>query len=236
MNKEDFKNPYEWIIYKVKKEVPHKTGRKITPTIPTNQNNVLINNMLPQDKRVWGVKFYKNNNGRYTAMYNKKYLCMCSYEDIPKIQQYFDKRYKGDNLDNISKNLKKKYNCSIQKKKRGVKPKPYSENNLNFQTKPNGRLTVRVSDNGKQHSICQCYESEREEVLRTFNLLKKNHDIESIKKIMRSKYNIIHRKRIVTNQIKHEINIRDDGTVFKDGKLMTVDNAIYDFINNYIEK
>ena len=225
MEKEEFKNPIDWVIYKVNGKLPSK---------PKESRLKLEKHSLPKDERKYAVKYYHNNNGRYSAFYNKKHLCMCDYGDIPKIQQYFDKHYNGKNINYLSKTLKKRYNQK-RKKQRGVKGKPYSKNRLNFQKKKNGRICARVSDNGKIHTICQCYENQRKEVSHTYDSLKKTHDIESIKEIMKERYNIIATNIKYPHLNKHQINIMEDGAVYKDGKFVKVDSNIYEFINTYIK-
>ena len=216
MKKEDFKNPFEWVMYKV-------NGR-----LPTEK---LDGNTFPNGK--YGVKYYKNPNGRYTAMYRSHYLCMCSYEDIPKIQEKFDEEFNGKNIVKISNKLKKEYNQQIIKR-RGAKPKPYSKNRLNFQKKENGRMCARVSDKGKTHTICQCYERQRKEVSDKYDVLKKEHDLDTIKQIMKKEYNLIGQGAKKNNSKNNQIKITQNGKIYKNDVLITIDPKIYDLIENYI--
>ena len=219
MKKEDFSNPIDWVIYNVNGELPKQ-----------KKTSKLEKHSLPKSERKYLVKYYRNRNNRYGAFYNKKHLCMCNYEDIPHIQNYFDKHYNGNNINSISRNLKRKYNYT----KKGIKPKTYSKNRLNFQEKSNGRFCARVNDRGKTHTICQCYGNERKEVSDTYDSLKKSHNIEEIKEIMKRQYNIINRKKRNGDLNNHEINITNKGAIYKDGEFIKVDSTLYDFINKYI--
>lgn len=227
MKREDFKNPMDWVIYKVNGRMPK----------PQKKRDVGIeNNMLPKNDRKYGLKFYRNQNGRYSVMYHKEYLCMCSYEDIQDIQKYFDENFNGKNAKQMSKELKGKYNQKIRSVKRGIKGKPYSQNRLNFQKKDGGRLCARVNDKGKVHTICQCYENQKKEVSDTYDMLKESNSIDTIKEIMKDRYNIIGRNNKKANLNNHQINITKDGAIYKNGEFITVDSKVYDFIDNYIMK
>ena len=214
----------DWLMKKI-------NGRK------TEKRVVLENNSLPKKERKLELKFYKNNRGRYSVHYNGKYLCMCDEQDISQIQDHFDKEYNGKNFKKVSKELKEQYNHQIQsgksKKKRG-RSRSYRFNEVNFQEKDNGRMCVRVSDNGKQHTICQCYPSEQDAVSTMYDSLKKTHDIEDIKKLMKDKYNL-HTKTVSKSQKKETITLDNNGVVYKNGKMVCVDNGIFEKVNKFID-
>ena len=236
MKKEDFKNPFEWVMYKVNGKIPVDTAKTDKTPKTEEYSFQLVKHMLPKNERKYGLKYYHNSNGRYTAMYHQDDLSMCSYEDIPHIQEYFDNHFTGKNIIKISRELKNKYNQNMKKAKRGVKGQPYSKNRLNFQQKQGGRLCARVNDKGKVHTICQCYENQKNEVSNKYDVLKKEYDIDTIKEIMKNEYNIIGRKGKKARLNKHQINIREDGAVYKDGQFITVDSKVYDIIDTYITR
>ena len=137
------------------------------------------------------MKFYKTRSeGRYSVIYGKNHLCNCSYENARKVQDYFDEHFNGKNLNQVTLELKKEHNQVIKTRKRGRKPKSYKRNHLRFQPRKNGRLKVAVSDKGKTHTICNCYNYQIEQVKKDFENIKTNHSIEEIKEMMRNKYNI----------------------------------------------
>lgn len=244
LSREDFETPIEWVMYKI-------NGRK--PTVKENVVEVesddvnlrnedveLVKHTLPTGR--YSLKFYHNRNGRYGVHYGKTQLCLCNKSEIVEIQSYFDENFNGKNIDEISQNLKARYNIKVYPT-RGIKQKPvkaktsrrrkksYKQNKLAFEEKRTGRVQVRVMDKGKITTICQCYPNQKEEVSQRFNSLKKTHSLDEIKSIMKEEYNI----RKVSNNVVHEIIIRNNGTVIKDGKLCTIDSKLYELVDKFIQ-
>ena len=178
LSKEDFANPFDWVIYKV-------NGKKNN----TNDNQVNDNYNLTEAK--YPLKFYKTrSDGRYSVHYSGNHLCNCSYENARKVQDYFDEHFNGKNLNKVTHELKKEHNQIIKTRKRGRKPKSYKKNSLRFQPRKNGRLEVAVSDKGRTHVVCNCYRDQMEQVQEDFENIKSNHSLDEIKEMMKNKYNI----------------------------------------------
>lgn len=178
LKKEDFKNPIDWVIYQV-------NGKK------NNTTNIRINENYTLSEAKYPLKFYKTRSeGRYSVIYGKNHLCNCSYEGRRKVQDYFDEHFNGKNLNQVTLELKKEHNQVIKTRKRGRKPKSYKRNHLRFQPRKNGRLKVAVSDKGKTHTICNCYNYQIEQVKKDFENIKTNHSLDEIKEMMKNKYNI----------------------------------------------
>ena len=213
------RNPFEWI------------RRKFTTEMDSN---------LYEHKLSWGkqpLKFYKNISGRYSVSFNGKHICTCKEEQIVEIQKHFDNRYGKETIDDISEELKLKYNEKIKRKMKKVRRhknyKTYRESKLQFETKPRGRVQVRVNDNGKVHTICQCYPDQKDEVIRKYDILKKTNDLEILKKKMKDEYNLRGKSKDV-ERVKHVISVDNDGAVYKDGKYIKVSKSIYDLVNGLI--
>ena len=143
------------------------------------------------------LKFYDTHRERWNVQYDNVHLCTCKTDEKEEIQNYFDKTFKGDNLYEISKVLKEKYNLKIQinktySKRKTKKPKlaTYKTAKLCFNNVGGGRVQVKVRDNGVTHTICNCYPSQKEEVLQKYNILKKNNNLETIKIILKKEYNL----------------------------------------------
>lgn len=89
MEKTDFKNPIDWIIYKVNGKKPKKS-----------------------------LKFYNDTNERCSAWYNKNYICMCNKVDRNTVEAEFNKTYTGNNLEETQKHMKKCFNKSTRNRRR----------------------------------------------------------------------------------------------------------------------
>ena len=60
MERDDFTNPIDWVIYKVNGRKPQKENDELT----------LVKHSLPTDERKYGLKFYRNkSDGRYGVFY-----------------------------------------------------------------------------------------------------------------------------------------------------------------------
>lgn len=221
-NKEKESNPLQWIRTKIANARANETD-----------------NTLTDHKLSWGknpLKFYENRSGRYSVNYKNTHICTCTKEEIPEIQKHFDKQYRKKPVEDISEELKVRYNEKIKrnkiKEKRHRNSKTYKESKLQFEEKPTGRIQVRVNDNGKVHTICQCYPDQKFDVIKKFNELKKTHELDSLKSKMKKEYNLRGKSR--DDDAKHTISISDDGAIYKDGKYMKVNKSIYDFVNGIL--
>ena len=218
LKKEDFKNPIDWVIYKV-------TGKN-----PETQKNIRTE---PEHH----LNFYRTHTeNRYNATYKNKHLCTCHKDQIDNVQEYFDEYYNKKSLDEISSELKARYNLRIKKNRPIAEQsripktrKSYKHNNLSFEKKKTGRCQVRINDKKKIHTICSCYPHQKDKVINDYNMLKKEHGIEEIKKIMKRKYNL----RVTKNRDIHEININSKGNCFYDGKFVKNDDRIYKVLDEY---
>ena len=224
LKKEDFKNPIDWVIYQVNGKKNNTTNNRI------NENYTLSEAKYP-------LKFYKTRSeGRYSVIYGKNHLCNCSYENARKVQDYFDEHFNGKNLNHVTSELKKKHNQIIKTRKRGRKPKSYKRNHLRFQPRKNGRLEVAVSDKGKTHTLCSCNPNQKEQVSSRYDELKTEHDLDYIKKTMKEEFNLrvngrVNGKYNSNDNVKHQISIREDGVVFKDGQYVCVNEQLYDIVS-----
>lgn len=194
---------------------------------------------LNEHKLTWGkqpLKFYRNKSGRYSVNYKNTHVCTCDESEIVEIQKQFDKQFGRKDIEEISDELKVKYNekikRNIKKDKKHRNCKTYKESRLQFEEKPTGRMQVRVNDNGKIHTICQCYPNQKEEIIKRYDLLKKSNDLDSLKMKMKKDYNL--RGKARDSEAKHIISINDDGTIYKDGKYIKVSRNIYDLVNGLI--
>lgn len=214
LNREDFENPIDWVMYKVTGKQPN-VGNPVNVEIVEsdeveNGNPNLVDYSLPNGK--FELKFYRNHRNRYSVHYNKSYLCMCDGTELENVQGYFDENFNGKNIKELSDHLKMKYNDKIKgmhhkngekiPKKRGRKGKTYKKNNLTFQKRRNGRYSVRVSHKAKSYTICQCDESQKDEVRARYDSLKKKHSLGEIQSIMKSEYNRISVPSRVSNAPK----------------------------------
>lgn len=148
------------------------------------------------------LRFYNSNENRYNVHYKKVHLCTCNKSQKEEVEQYFVKHFDGENISEISSALKNKYNLKIQNKKsypNGRKKKPkkvsYKTAKLCFYKTVDGRMQVKVRDNGKSHTVCSCYPHQQEEVLKKFNTLKKENNLETIKIILKEEYNLVNSRR-----------------------------------------
>ena len=204
-------------------------------TYEVQENVELSNHTLPIGK--YELKFYDHGNGRYNVQYRGNYMCFCNKEDIYEVQSYFDNNFDGKNLENISDELRTKYNMVKRQRKpmknstSRRKRKTYKTSNLSFENRKNGRMQVRVMDKGKTHSLCCCYPYQREQVIDKFNYLKKDHTLDEIKKILKDDYNIRKTKKQTSN---HNVSINSNGMVWKDGRFVKVDSKLFDLIDEYI--
>ena len=196
-------------------------------------------NTLEEHMLSWGkhpLKFYVNRSGRYSVNYRNTHICTCKEDEIIEIQKQFDKMYGKMSIEEISDELKVKYNEKIKRNKRKESRhrncKTYKESRLQFEEKPTGRIQVRVNDNGKIHTICQCYPDQKLDVVKKFNELKKTYELDSLKTMMKREYNLRGKSR--DDGVKHTISISDDGAIYKDGKYMKVNKSIYDFVNGIL--
>ena len=189
------------------------------------------------------LRFYENRNGRHTVHYDGTHLCTCGTGEFNDVREYFNTHYDGNNLEQVSSELKGIFNKKIYNnrvytksrkrgktgtKKRGRRRKSFRENRLQFEDKGTGRIQVKVSDNGKTQTVCQCYKEQIDEVQRKFDSLKYNHGLDEIKVIMKGEYNLHKNGR---NQNKHEIIINSNGLCYKDGRLQKLDPSVYDKAN-----
>lgn len=193
---------------------------------------------LKTDKPKYPLKFYRNTSGRYGVSYNNTHICTCSEEQMMEVQEHFDNGYDGNNLTIISDELKLKYNEKIKKnrtshKRRRRKGRTFRDSKLQFEQKPTGRLQVRVNDNGRVHTICQCYPNQKDSVVSDFNSLKKFYDLEMVKHKMKMEYNLRGKGKV--NDVKHIISVDNDGTIYKDGKYIKVNKRIYELVNGLLE-
>ena len=193
------------------------------------------------------LKFYENRSGRMAVHYKSTHLCLCDKGQMDEVKDYFDCNFKGDNLMQVSSELKERYNMKIytarkyskprKSSKRGRKAKSYRENRLQFEVKSSGRVQVRVFDKGRVNTICQCYDYQMERVQREYDILKKTHSLDEIKVIMKGQYNIRKngvRKSDKTSSKGHKILIDSNGVVYMDGKLEKIDPNIYDKVNKFL--
>lgn len=216
MEREDFNSNVEWVVYKVTGKLPNSP-----------KTNELEMFQLPKGERVNGLKYYYNkSNGRYAVHLNNTYICACAKDDITNVQKDFDNTFNGDNLNDVSLMLRKKYNLNMRNQ-------TYKEANLSFE-KRGGRLSARITHNRKSHTICSCYPEQREEVRNKFNELRETRDLESIKRIMKKQYNIRGRKPKKILQDDGIISLCENGTIYKDGKLCKVDPKLYEYIDKFI--
>ena len=147
-------------------------------------------------KAKFPLKYYESNKDRYNVQYNNVHLCTCNRSQGEEVQKDFDRLFDGKNIDDVSRNLKDKYNMKIQnnksvkRKKKQIKG-TYRTNKLCFNNhKNNGRLQVKVRHNGKPHTICNCYPHQKDEIRRKYDILKKDNNLETIKIIMKNDYNL----------------------------------------------
>lgn len=204
MNKEDFDKPIDYIIYKI-------TGAKPKQKHPINK---------------YGLKFRKNGRtNRYSVSHNKTFLCACDENEIDDITNYFNETYNGKNIKKIQKTLKRKYNKKIHHQ-------TYDDANITFLSKKGGRVTARIQHNGKTISICQCNENQKEEVSKTYDTLKRTHNLKQIQEIMKNKYNI-QRKPIKNN---HNIKLTQNGICYKNNKAYKVNPKLYEIVDAYLTK
>lgn len=193
------------------------------------------------------LRFYENRSGRMAVHYKSTHLCLCDKGQIHEVRKYFDEAYDGDNLMQVQSDLKERYNKKIytdrtyskprKVTKRGRRKKSYRENRLQFETKPSGRVQVRVFDKGKVNTICQCYDYQTERVQREYDILKNTHSLDEIKVIMKGQYNLRKngsRKSTGVTVKDHRIHIDSNGMVYKDGKLQKIDPNIYDKVNDFL--
>ena len=213
MRREDFSNNVDWVVYKV-------TGR-----LPNDKDELeLDKHSLPNGKNE--LKFYYNGNtGRYGVLYHNKFICACSKEDIGEVQTIFDDEFNGKNLKNVSLNLRKRYN-------KVRRYQTYKDGNLRFSER-DGRLTATITDNKKKHTICSCYPNQKDEVIAKYNSLKETRDLETIKSVMKSQYNIQGRKPS-TSYDGNTISICQNGTIYKNGKFCKADPQLYEYISKFI--
>lgn len=188
------------------------------------------------------LKFYENRNGRHTVQYNGTHLCTCGIGEFDDVREYFNSHYNGDNLEQVSSELKGRFNMKIyenrvytksrkRKGKPGRRKRGYRENSLQFEVKPTGRVQVRVMDNGRINTICQCYGGQVKEVQKEYDSLKRTHSLDEIKVIMKNKYNLRKNGRGYGN---HEIVIGSNGLCYKDGKLQKLDPSIYKRVDDFL--
>lgn len=213
MEREDFNNNVDWVVYKV-------TGR-----LPNSNTVELKRHTLQSSDKVNELKFYTNRqNERFGCLYNNNFLCSCEKDEIKDVQKYFDEHYTGNNLEEVRESLKDKYNITKRNQ-------TYKNGALRF-SKKGKRLTAYINHEKVTHTICSCYPNQKEEVTEKFNTLRKTRDLESIKETMKRQYNL--QGRLPTNSEGGVISVDKNGTIYKDGKLCKVDPKMYQFINNYI--
>lgn len=223
LKKEDFENPFDWVLYKVN-------------GIKPEQKTELINHRLPTEQCENSINYYRNKNGRYTVNFKNTHICTCAEKDIPEVQKYFDNHYNGNNLKDVSNKLKRTYNEKIRRKGiKGKKPrlKTYRHNNVTFESKPSGRLQVRVRNNNRIHTVCQCYPEEKDIVRRRYDELKGTYGLDEIKVLMKREFNL----RRINGYGSDDVNsiiIRDDGVCYRNGKRIEVDESVYSFVRWYI--
>ena len=207
MEKSDFKNPLDWVIYKVNGKLP-------------NGNVGLEKHLLPKSERANDVKFYFNKHtGRYGALYQNNFLCTCKEEEIKDVQKQFDKEFNGRNLEDVTTALKTRFNVSRRYQ-------TYKTGTLRF-TPKNNRLTAHINHECKTHTICSCYPNQKREVTEKFNTLRKTKDLESIKRIMKEQYNIQRKGNMpVQNDVGVVYTIDENGTIYKNGKLYGIVNQL----------
>lgn len=233
LKKEDFKNPIDWVIYKVNGQKPEKREKQTK----------LVNNTISPAKRTYPLKFYKTHTDeRYNVSYDCIHLCTCHESEIMEVQEFFDKNHDSMSMKEMSEKLKTRYNLKIKRNvshpvKRSRIPrrlKTYKQNVPTFENKKTGRMQVRVMDKGTTHTLCSCYPHQREEVVSKYNSLKRTHELDDIKDIMKTKYNL---RRLDSNRKNvHEININSNGNFFYDGKFIKSDEKLYKLIDDYINK
>ena len=216
MDRKDFDNNVDWVVYKV-------TGR-----LPTSTNTLLEKHKLPESKRKNVLKFYSNKqNNRYGVLYNNTFLCSCEEDEIEEVQKYFDRTYDGSNLEEIISSLKTKYNLSRRNQ-------TYKDGVLRF-SKKDKRLVATINHERKTHTICSCYPFQKEEVTEKFNTLRKTRDLESIKRTMKKQYTIQGKKNRNPRNVDGEITLGKNGTIYKNGKLCKVDPKFYEFVDSFLK-
>ena len=138
--------------------------------------------------------------------------------------------------------MKNKYNIKdtpkeiAKPKRKGKANSSYSENNVLFELRETGRVQVRVSDKGKTHTLCSCNPNQKEQVSSRYDELKTEHDLDYIKKTMKEEFNLrvngrVNGKYNSNDNVKHQISIREDGVVFKDGQYVCVNEQLYDIVS-----
>lgn len=205
MERKDFNNNIDWVVYKV-------TGKLPTPTVELKKHT------LQSTDKVNELKFYSNKqNERFGCLYNNDFICSCEKDEIKDVQTYFDENYDGNNFEEVRDNLKNKYNLSRRNQ-------TYKNGVLRF-SKKGSRLTAHINHKTVTHTICSCYPYQKEEVTEKFNTLRKTRDLESIKKTMKEQYNIQGKKNAKTNTgVVYTID--ENGTIYKDGKLYGIVNQL----------
>lgn len=215
MERSDFDNNIDWVVYKV-------TGR-----MPVNTNTVeLVNHQLPSSERKNDLKFYHNGqNGRFGCLYKNTFVCACEENEIRNVQRHFDKMFNGNNLEEVRESLRDKYNLAKRNQ-------TYKNGILRFSRRDNDRLTATINHNRKTHTICSCHQSQKEEVTKRFNTLRKTRSLESIKETMKREYNIGKKPTLRSGTITIDMN----GAIYKDGKFCKTDPSFYEFVDAFTKK
>ena len=217
MDRKDFDNNIDWVVYKVTGKVP------VSPTPTYKLENHVLQGGVNE------LKFYTNNqNDRYGCLYDNTFICSCEKDEMHDVQKYFDEHYNGKNLNEIIGSLKSKYNLSIRNQ-------TYKNGTLRFE-KRGKRLNAQINHNRKTHSICSCYPNQKDEVIEKFNTLRETRNLDEIKRIMKSEYNIQGRKSKTSKDDVGVISLDKNGTIYKDGKLCKIDPKVYEFVDSFIQK
>ncbi len=188
MRKEDFKNPINWIIYKVNGEVK---------------------NDKPQQQR-YDLRFYHDTDDRCSVWYNKKYVCMCDKHDKTKVEKEFNKIYNGRNFTKTQQYMKKSFNKSTRHRKR--------KSDISFIKQKTGRMHVRARKGRKRMNLCSCEPSQKDEILARYNQMKKDGlTFDEIRTIFQNEYNLkrVRRKDEHTFKVSNNGTVYKDGSFIK---------------------
>ena len=87
-----------------------------------NANKSYNNNRKDEEEEEeelqYTLKFYQKKNGRCQATYKSNYLCTCKNNETTEVEQYFNEHFNGENIQQVSDELKKIYNKKIQQNKK----------------------------------------------------------------------------------------------------------------------
>ena len=70
-----------------------------------------------KEEQQYTLKFYQKKNGRCQVTYKSNYLCSCENNETTEVEKYFNEHFNGENIQQVSDELKKIYNKKIQQNK-----------------------------------------------------------------------------------------------------------------------